>query len=194
MREIFMMGGPNGAGKTTTAFGILPEAGVVEFVNADLIASGLSPFRPESQARQAGRLMLERLAYLRSSGESFCFETAMASRSFLPFLEECKNVGYLLNIVFVWLESPALARNRVAFRVNSGGHFVPDDIVERRYGRGIHNFLNLYRPLAHSWVVMNNSGSASLMVARQQDGQELEVFREDDWESILKWEGKPEIP
>lgn len=115
----------------------------------------------------------------------------MASRSFLPFLEDCSANGYILHIVFVWLESPELARARVAKRVASRGHAVPDDIIERRYGRGIHNFLTLYRPLAHTWTVINNSGSAGVVVAQKNLEDETEIFQFDDWESILKWENSP---
>lgn len=188
MPELFMVGGPNGAGKTTTALQFLPRTGTLEFVNADFIASGLSPLNPAGQARAAGRLMLERLDLLRGKRQSFAFETTMASKTFVSLLERCKDDGFVVHLIFVWLESANLARERVARRVASGGHHIPDDVVERRYGRGILNFLTLYAPLADTWTVINNSAVTAELVARKNVKNDVEIFQPHVWASILKWE------
>lgn len=147
--EIFVLGGPNGAGKTTTAQVLLPESlNVQHFVNADLIAKGLSPFNPEATAIVSGRLMLERVHGLRNRRETFAFETTLASRSWVPFLRESRVMGYLVHVIYIWLRSPELAIARVEERVKNGGHDIPPKTIGRRYARGLINFFSLYQPLA----------------------------------------------
>lgn len=164
--QVVVIGGPNGAGKTSAATNFLPHLLVVgEFVNADAIASGLAGFSPERTAYMAGRLMLDRLYELAAAHESFSFETTMASRTFAPWLVGLREEGYEVNVVFMWLQSAELALQRVRARVAKGGHMVPDDVVRRRYSRGISNFLSLYRPVATRWRVFDNSGTAALLVA-----------------------------
>lgn len=109
MPLLYVIGGANGSGKTTTALTILPGLGITEYVNADAIAVGLSPLNPESMALQAGRLMLERLRTLANSDADFAFETTLAARSFVPFLQQCKNRGYTIGLLYFWLRSPDLA-------------------------------------------------------------------------------------
>jgi predicted ABC-type ATPase len=142
--EIFVLSGANGAGKTTTAGVLLPERlGVDQFVNADLIARGLSPFAPDRTAFRAGRLMLERIHDLRGRRESFGFETTLATRSYARFLREARGSGYLVHLIYIWLSSVDLALSRVRSRVAQGGHDIPASTVRRRYYRGLRNLLEL---------------------------------------------------
>ena len=158
MPDLYLFGGPNGAGKTTTARRILPDfLSCREFVNADAIASALSPFRPETVARQAARLMLLRLAELVCQKQSFAFESTLASRGFVSFLKNCRESDYQIHLLYIWLHSADLAVERVKARVRSGGHSIPEDVIRRRYERGLKNFFDLYVPLCDSWTVLNNS-------------------------------------
>lgn len=155
---VVVIAGPNGAGKSTTAPSLLRDAlQVSEFVNADAIAGGLSAFRPDSVAIPAGRAMLERMRNLAEARADFAFETTLASRSFAPWLASLKRRGYDVHVLFLWLESADLAMNRVAARVQLGGHDVPVGTVRRRYERGLRNFFGMYLPLADSWQVFDNS-------------------------------------
>lgn len=148
-----------GAGKTTFAREFLPrEAGVIHFVNADLIASGLSPLRPELAARQAGRLLLAELDRLAAVRTDFAFETTFSGRTYLHLLRQWKAAGYRIEMVFLSLPSVQLAFQRIAARVRQGGHNVLRADVVRRFERSQQNFRVLYRPLAHTWVVYDNSG------------------------------------
>jgi len=138
MPDVFLIGGPNGAGKTTCAMDLLPALlEREEYVNADFIAQGISPFNPDSTAMLAGRLMLERIRHLVKKNVSFAFESTMSSRSFVLFLEECRGRGYRISLVYLWLCSPNLAVARVADRVANGGHAVPEDVIRRRYWGGL---------------------------------------------------------
>ena len=154
MPDVFVIGGPNGAGKTTAARGMLPSfVGVSQFVNADEIARGLSGFAPETVAREAGRIMLRRLRHLVEQRVDFAFETTLASRSFAPWLVGLQDTGFDVHLVYLWLPTPELAVQRVARRVQAGGHHVPEGIIRRRYERGRENFQRLYAPLADDWEV-----------------------------------------
>src|SRR5262249_53919577 len=151
---VLVLGGPNEAGKTTAARTLLPHRiEIRQFVNADVIASGLSAYAPETAALQAGRVILARLAELARLREDFAFETRLASRSFAPLLRELKSEGYTITVFYVWLHSPELAVERVASRVREGGHYVPEETIRQRYWRGLANFGRLYRPLADAWVL-----------------------------------------
>jgi predicted ABC-type ATPase len=155
---IVVIGGPNGAGKSTTAPRLLRDAFEVgEFVNADTIAEGLSAFRPESVALAAGRVMLQRLQLLAAARESFAFETTLASRRFAPWLRGLRGEGFRTHLAFLSLPNADLAVARVAERVLQGGHDVPEDVVRRRFVRGLSNFFSLYRPVVASWRLFDNS-------------------------------------
>ncbi len=157
--QVIVVAGPNGAGKSTTAPALLKDSlEVVEFVNADTIAAGLSAFRPDSVAFSAGRIMLVRLNELATRKQSFAFETTLASRSLLRWLTRLQRGGYEVHLLFLWLRSAELAVNRVMERVRQGGHHVPADVVRRRYRAGLVNLFELYIPLADRWQVFNNSG------------------------------------
>ena len=155
--NIVVIAGPNGAGKSTTAPALLAGVlGVIEFVNADVIAQGLSAFNPEGAAMEAGRVMLRRLKELAASRASFAFETTLASKSFAPWIQRLCKGGYEFHLIFLYLPSPELAIERVANRVRAGGHHVSPEVVRRRYFGGIRNFFRLYRPLASQWRVYDN--------------------------------------
>jgi predicted ABC-type ATPase len=156
--NVVVLAGPNGAGKSTSAPMILKDAlGVDEFVNADVIARGLSGFEPERAAMAAGRIMLARLRVLARQRSSFAFETTLASRSFAPWLKDLLATGYQFHLVFLWLPSPDLAVARVAVRVRQGGHDVPEEAIRRRHEAGPRNFISLYQPMATTWEFWDNS-------------------------------------
>src|SRR5437016_5085574 len=150
--RVAILGGPNGAGKTTCASRVLPQGlNVAQFVNADVIATGLAGFAPETVAFQAGRLMLERLDQLARERQDFAFETTLASRTFGPFLRRLREDGFTVYVCYVWLKSPDLSVQRVAERVRRGGHHVPEQEIRRRYRHGLANFIEIYKPLADYW-------------------------------------------
>jgi predicted ABC-type ATPase len=155
-----IIGGPNGAGKTTAAPTLLQgELSVEEFVNADVIASGLSAFNAAGAAITAGRVMLTRLRELARRRKSFAFESTLASRLLASWLAELKRSRFRIYMLFLWLPDPEAALLRVATRVRLGGHAVPNETVLRRYHAGIENFFELYQPLATSWRVYDSSGA-----------------------------------
>src|SRR5262245_17877790 len=148
-KDVVMIGGPNGAGKTTAATTLLPkELPIREFVNADEIARGLSPFNPEGSALAAGRLMIERINELIGRGESFAFETNCSGRAHVQTLLRCREAGYRLTLIFLWLPSAKEALSRVARRVAQGGHRIAKEVVIRRYAAGLKNLQRLYLPIA----------------------------------------------
>lgn len=164
--SVIVIGGPNGAGKTTISRPIIGESfGVPTFVNADIIAQGLSGFNPEALAFQAGRIMLNRLRELAAERAIFAFESTLASRTFEPWIRKLIATGYDFHLLYVWLDSAELAQRRVRLRVKRGGHHIPDEIVERRYFRSITNFYHLYRPLARTWRFYDNSSDPLRIIA-----------------------------
>lgn len=186
-----ILAGPNGAGKSTAAPALLHGAlAVNEFVNADVIARGLSAFDPDSAAIAAGRVMLARLRELAGERGSFAFETTLASRSFAPWLRELGAAGYEIHLVFLWLSSADLAIERVADRVRNGGHGIPRDVVRRRYSAGIRNFFDLYQPVTTSWVLYNSSGPKPTLVAEGLESQPERVYDTDVWETVRR-QGTP---
>jgi len=163
-----IIAGPNGSGKTTFAREFLPyDEGVVHFVNADLIAAGLSLFRPELVALSAGRLLLRELDRLASSKTDFAFESTLSGLSYVSRLRRWQAAGYRIEIVFLSLTSPQLALRRIAARVRQGGHDVPKADVLRRFDRGQANFEQVYRSLADAWAVYDNSGPRPRLLERQ---------------------------
>ena len=180
--NVVILAGPNGAGKSTAAPELLEGAlSVNEFVNADVIARGLSAFNPESVALGAGRVMLARIRTLAEQRVNFAFETTLASRSLAPWLRDLRTSGYAVHIVFLWLSSPDLAVQRVAARVAAGGHSVPEATVKRRYQSGIRNFFGLYLPAVTSWTFYNASGPEPMLVAETLEGRLLTVYDHDVW-------------
>lgn len=183
-----IVAGPNGSGKSTAAPALLRDyLGITEFVNADVIAQGLSGFGSENVAMQAGRVMLDRLKELASRDADFAFETTLASRSFAPWLVELKRSGYQAHLLFLWLPSAEMAIARVASRVQRGGHHVAADVVSRRYDAGLRNFFRLYRPIVDTWRLFDNSGSEGYeLIAQESSGESLHVENPDIWNELLE--------
>lgn len=183
--EIWVIGGCNGSGKTTFALNIFPNLGNIEFINADIIAAQLNPNNPDVVAIQASRMMLERLKSRASTNQNFAFETTLAARSFSPFLRRCQAQGYRVNLIYVWLNSVELAVTRVALRVASGGHNIPEDVIRRRYYRGRKNFLELYSNLADYWIVYDNTKPQRELIAEKVPEQpEATIYQADIWQQI----------
>lgn len=188
MPDLYVIGGSNGSGKTTVSLSLLPNLGVVEYINADAIAAGLSPFNPESRAMQAGRLMLARLEEAARAGTDFAFETTLAARMFAPFVERCKARGYTVSLLYFWLCSPDLAVERVARRVASGGHGIPENVIRRRYERGRRNLIELYLPLCDDWMIFDNSEPDYQLVAEGLSGQTPVIYDHATWTLITRRE------
>lgn len=183
-----VLAGPNGAGKSTAAPRLLKGSlGVVEFLNADLIARGLSPFDPEGAALAASGVMLERMETLAAGGVSFGLESTLATRSLAPRLRDLIKRGYEFHLVFLYLPSANLAVSRVAKRVRLGGHNVPEKTIRRRYDMGLKNFFELYRPIATTWRMFDNSRAGRMdRIAR---GVETRVDQADQsqlWQKIMR--------
>lgn len=165
MKRILIIAGPNGAGKTTFATEFLPnEAGCPEFVNADLIAAGLSPFQSEKVAFTAGRLMLSRIDELAAAEASFAFETTLSTRSWAPRIGRWQSAGYRITLHFLKLPNPELAIERVRRRVQQGGHSIPEATIRRRFLRGLENLWERYLPLADEWFIYDASSDAPALL------------------------------
>jgi predicted ABC-type ATPase len=193
--NLYIIAGCNGAGKTTASFTILPEMlNCKEFVNADSIAAGLSPFNPESVPIVAGRIMLMRINELLRAGVDFAFETTLATRSYVSLVTTARQAGYKVKLLFIWLDSSYTAVQRVADRVAEGGHDIPKDVIERRYFRGIFNLINLYIPVCDSWIVVNNKNVVPEIIAKGSLEGENIILNRYIWDTISaqgKSYGKP---
>ncbi|GAB3291471.1 AAA family ATPase [Hymenobacter humi] len=184
MKTLYLMAGCNGAGKTTAAFTLLP--GLLdcrEFVNADEIARGLSPFQPETVSIQAGRLMLARLHELRAAGETFALETTLATRHYLRFIAEARAQGYFVSLLFFWLSSADLAVSRVKERVREGGHNIPEPVIRRRYAGGLQQFFTAYCTAVDSWSFIDNSDGAGHIIATNATGETV-ITNESLWQHL----------
>jgi len=180
-KNIYIIAGCNGAGKTTASFTILPEIlDCKEFVNADEIAKGLSPFQPETVAFEAGRIMLERVEVLLKSNENFAFETTLSTKSYKQKLIRAKENGFKVKLLFFWLPTIEMAVNRVAIRVSEGGHNIPKEVIERRYLRGIENLFKIYLPLCTDWAVFDNSEEIPELIA-EGIGSEITIAKQENW-------------
>ncbi len=165
-KRVLILAGPNGAGKTTFAREYLVgEATCPIFVNADLIASGLSPFEPERVAIRAGRIMLELIDEHLRRGVSFGFETTLAGRNYVRSIPRWQAAGYHVSLYFMTLPSPEVAIERVAQRVRHGGHHVAADVIRRRFASGLVNFQGLYKPLVDAWAMYDNGGPIPILLA-----------------------------
>jgi predicted ABC-type ATPase len=184
--EIYIIAGPNGAGKTTASFTILPEIlGITQFINADEIAKGLSPFNTESVAIQAGKLMLSRIKYLIQHKSDFAFETMLSTKSYVNLIREAHQANYKITLVFFYLDSAQLAIERVKKRVLQGGHSIPEFIIRRRFLRGINNLKNLYIPIVDNWMVFDNSENELKFVAERSENKEVNIYNSSVWNKIL---------
>jgi predicted ABC-type ATPase len=184
--NVVVVAGPNGSGKSTAAPALLRDyLGITEFVNADVIAQGLSGFGAENAAMQAGRVMLERLRELARHNADFAFETTLASRTFAPRLGELRDAGYRTHLLFLWLPSPEMAIARVASRVQQGGHSVPNEIVIRRYHAGLRNLFQLYMPIVDAWMMFDNSPRDGYeLIASRRDDAKIAVANETIWKLV----------
>ena len=172
-KNLYIIAGCNGAGKTTASFTILPEIiECKEFVNADEIAKGLSPFQPEKVAFESGRIMLKRITELLFDNQSFAFETTLSTKSYKSKILEAKEKGYTVTLLFFWLQNVELAKARVKIRVSEGGHNIEPEIIERRYFRGIKNLFKIYLPIVDGAIIFDNSnGKHELLAEKTVDGQ-----------------------
>lgn len=184
MKKLYVIAGSNGAGKTTASYTILPEIlDCKEFVNADEIARGLSPFQPEKSRIEAGRLMLKRVKKLLGSGENFAFETTLATRSHLNLVKHAKERGYLVTLLFLWLYSSDLAVSRVKNRVKEGGHDISEEVIRRRYKSGLQNFFKLFLPVVDNWLFIDNSGEHYEIIA-EGSFEDLTIHNKTLWNKI----------
>jgi len=178
-KNLYIISGCNGAGKTTASYTVLPEIlDCREFVNADEIARGLSPFNPEGMAIEAGRLMLRRIEELLSRDESFSIETTLATKSYLNLVRRAQAKDYRVNILFFWLRTPELAIQRVAERVQHGGHNIPEDIIRRRYVAGINNLFRQFIPEVDYWDIYDNSETPRVQIACGGKNAETIIYEE----------------
>ena len=184
-KNIYIIAGCNGAGKTTASFTILPEIlDCKEFVNADEIAKGLSPFQPEKVAFEAGRIMLERIETLLKSNKNFAFETTLSTKTYKQKLIQAKTNGFKVKLLFFWLPTIEMAINRVAVRVSEGGHNIPTDVITRRYSRGIENLFKIYITLCDDWAVFDNSDETPELIAEGINSETI-ITKDESW-NLLK--------
>ena len=180
MPNLFVMAGPNGAGKSTTAKLILTGArSVEEFVNADVVQAerGVSEI-------EAGRIVLRRLDELTAQKRDMAFETTLASAGLKSRIAAMREAGYLFHLIYVWLPAADVAVRRVAARVRSGGHHIPEEVIRRRYGRSLDNFFNDYMPIADSWMMVDNSSRPLRWIAARDVGREIRVYDEALWKEL----------
>lgn len=186
--NMYIIAGPNGAGKTTASYNLLPEMlHCTNFVNADEIARGLSPFAPDEVAIQAGRLMLQRIEELLPQKVDFAIETTLATRSYVHLVHQAQALGYKVHLIFFCLENEEQAIERVAQRVSNGGHNIPKTDIRRRFKRGIYNLLNLYMPICDSVHVYNNAHGDAILVAKHRNNiGEIQIYAQEMWNQIIQ--------
>ncbi|MFZ4105995.1 zeta toxin family protein [Flavobacterium sp.] len=178
-KNLYIIAGCNGAGKTTASFTILPEIlDCKEFVNADEIAKGLSPFQPEKVSFEAGRIMLNRISDLVAQNENFAFETTLSTRSYKNRIFDAKKKNYNVTLLFFWLKNPELAKERVKTRVLEGGHNIPEDVIERRYYKGINNLFEIYLSIVDQALLFDNSEGIPDLIAEISASEELHILNE----------------
>ena len=186
--NLYIIAGPNGAGKTTAAHNLLPDVlHCPNFVNADEIARGLSPFAPETVSFQAGRIMLQRIDELLPQKVDFAIETTLSTRSYVQLVRCAQALGYKVHLIFFFLENEEQAIARVAQRVSNGGHGIPEEDIRRRFTRGIYNLINLYMPICDSVLVYNNMRTPAQLVARKktQTGA-IDVIESEMWKQLIQ--------
>lgn len=181
-KNLYIIAGCNGAGKTTASFTVLPEIlNCFEFVNADEIAKGLSPFQPEKVAFEAGRIMLHRIDELFRAGVDFAFETTLATKSYKEKVVYAQDLGYKVTLLFFWLPNVELAIDRVKKRVEAGGHNIPIDVIRRRYKNGISNFFTIYLPICDEVILVDNSSTKYDLIAISSKGLGVEISNQEKW-------------
>lgn len=176
-KQLYIIAGCNGAGKTTASFTILPDIlGCKEFINADEIARGLSPFQPDKVGIEAGRIMLHRIQELLTQGKTFAFETTLATKSYKNTIKQAQSLGYTVTLVFFSLDSIELAIDRVKTRVLEGGHNIPSDVIARRYQNGLKNLFEIYSEIVNELAIFNNSNGKPDLIAKKLITQEYKIF------------------
>lgn len=187
-KNLFIISGCNGAGKTTASYTILPEIlDCKEFVNADEIAKGLSPFQPEKVSIEAGRIMLNRIKELIESGENFAFETTLSTRSYIHTVKKAQESGYNVVLLFFWLQRVELAIERVKERVKEGGHNIPTEVIRRRYKKGIYNLFELYLPVIESVLIFDNSEGKHELIAEKIEGNQLTLLNQEKFIRLKRY-------
>lgn len=190
-KKIYIISGCNGAGKTTASFTILPEIlDCKEFVNADEIAKGLSPFQPEKVSFEAGRIMLNRIKELLSKNENFAFETTLSTKSYKNTISEAKDQGFRVILLFFWLQNIELAKERVKLRVSEGGHNIESYVIERRYIRGIKNLFDIYLPIVDGAFIFDNSEVKHELIADKQFDTVMNILNIDKFNLLRNYYGK----
>ena len=185
MSRMYIIAGCNGAGKTTVSFTILPEIlDCREFVNADEIARGLSPFQPEKVSFEAGRIMLHRIKELLGKNENFAFETTLATKSYKSKIIGAQNNGYKVTLLFFWLQNVELAINRVKVRVEEGGHNIETDVIIRRYKNGIKNLFEIYMPIVDETLIFDNSIGQPELIAEKTKVSALKILNETKFDQL----------
>lgn len=186
MSNLYIISGCNGAGKTTASYTILPEIlNCKEFVNADEIAKGLSPFQPETVSFLAGRIMLERVNELLVQNVDFAIETTLTTLSYRQTIEFAKQKGYHITLLFFWLNDVNLAIERVKIRVSEGGHNITEEVIIRRYYKGISNLIKVFTSLCDYWIVIDNSVEPYYIIATGNNDVNIKVKNKDTWMKIL---------
>ncbi len=184
-KNLYIIAGCNGAGKTTASYTILPEIlNCKEFVNADEIAKGLSPFQPEKVSFEAGRIMLHRIDELLQKEADFAFETTLSAKSYISIIKKAQSQGYFVTLVFFWLNSIELAKQRVVIRVSEGGHNIPEDVIERRYIRGIKNFFKIYLNACDNVMLFDNSNKSPVLILEKEFNEEPIITDENLFKQI----------
>jgi predicted ABC-type ATPase len=184
-KELYIIAGCNGAGKTAASFSILPEIlECKEFVNADEIAKGVSPFQPEKVALEAGRIMLNRVNELLNGEESFAFETTLSTRSYKQKIFEAKSKGFSTTLIFFWLKNVQLAEERVKMRVSEGGHNIEPDVIKRRYHKGIKNLFDIYLPIIDHAFIIDNSFEKEELIAHKAIDTDWEIIKSEKYNQL----------
>lgn len=186
MRKLYIIAGPNGAGKTTASYTILPEIfKCKEFINADEIARGISPFNPDRVAIQAGKIMLRRMNELLDGNITFAIETTLAAKNLIKYIHKAKEEEYEVILLFLNLDSEELAIKRVETRVKEGGHNIPKETIIRRYKNGLKNFFQMYVQVVDKWIMVDNSEKEFYFIA---EGYKKEVYVTDEkkWKNLIR--------
>jgi len=187
-KNLYVIAGCNGAGKTTASFTILPDIlDCREFVNADEIAEGLSPFQPEKAVIEAGKIMLNRIKYLLNENINFAFETTLATKIHKNFILKAQDMGYNVTLLFFWLQTVELAKRRVQKRVSEGGHNIEAEVIERRYFSGIRNLFDIYLPIVDNVLIFDNSEGRHELIAEKSKKTSVIIINKQKYNDLYQY-------